>query len=471
MESIGDILGKYGGKAGPNGQNQSGVGTPGSDPTQEQLAPACETCGDIGWVRRDVPVGHPDFGETFPCSCTLARFDSERRDRLTKLSNLGALGGVTFDSLASLGIEGATVDQARAFAAAPAGWLVLLGPTGSGKTRLAAAIANQRIEAGEPVFFVTAADLLDHLRSTYAPDSDLAYDEMFEQVRSITLLVLDDLGDESATPWAKEKLAQVLTHRYNERLPTVITTPGPVEKLDERIAGRLADSAVSHVVRLGGRTPSSSTVEVLDTALPDLTFENFDPTRRGHLRGPMQENLARAFHEVSKYAKHPKEESLAIVGGPGCGKTHLMAAIAGYQREQGTDVLFVLLPRLLHYIRSTFEQPSRPAFEIIDRLGRAGLLLLDDLVVEKSSEWAWNTLDLILNQRMIARLPTVVAITTTGKDHDLSLIPPRIWSRLNDVWQGQTLVILAPDYRTGLDHASMPTEPASRRRPAKPRGS
>ena len=50
-------------------------------------------------MRRDVPVGHPDFGEIFPCSCTLTRFESERRDRLTKLSNLGALGGVTFDSL------------------------------------------------------------------------------------------------------------------------------------------------------------------------------------------------------------------------------------------------------------------------------------------------------------------------------------------------------------------------------------
>ena len=418
-------------------------------------------------MRRDVPVGHPDFGEIFPCACALARFESEHRYRLTKLSNLGALGDVTFDSLGSLKIDAAAVDQARAYAAAPGGWLVLLGPTGSGKTHLAAAIANGRIAAGEPVFFVTAADLLDHLRSTYAPDSDLAYDEMFEQVRAVPLLVLDDLGDESATPWAKEKLAQLLGHRYNERLPTVITTPGPVSKLDERIAGRLDDSTVSRVVRLGGRSASGDPVEVLDTTIPDLTFENFDPIRG--LRGPIRQNLEGALRSAQTFARHP-QGSLVLLGPPGCGKTHLMAAIAGYQREQRTDVLYVLIPKLFYYLRSTFGQSSRTEFEIIDRLGRAGLLALDDLDAGSSSEWAWNTLDLILNQRMIARLPTVIAITTT-EDEDIDLIPPRISSRLNDMRQGVIYGIRAPDYRTGRAYASKPPASASRRRPSNPRGS
>ena len=435
------------------------------------------TCGDIGWVRRDVPVGDPDFGEIFPCTCALARFESERRQRLTKLSNLGALGGVTFDALDPIGIDASAVDQARGYAAAPSGWIVLLGPTGSGKTHLAAAIANERIEAGQPVFFVTAADLLDHLRSTYAPGSDLAYDEMFEQVRGVPLLVLDDLGGESATPWAREKLAQVLTHRYNERLPTVITTPGPVRKLDERIAGRLVDSAIARIVRLGSRAASGDAVDVLDTAIADLTFENFDPTGGG-LRGPIRETLEGAFRSAHRFAQHP-QGSLTLVGGPGSGKTHLMAAIAGYQRQQHTDVLYVLIPKLFYYLRSTFGQSSRSEFESIDRLGRVDLLMLDDLDVESSSEWAWNTLDLILNQRTIARLPTVIAVTTYAKIKDLGTgspisdqIPRRIWSRLSDMRQSTGIFeIRAPDYRTGQAYTDKLPAASQRRRPSNPPGS
>jgi len=37
------------------------------------------------------------------------------------------------------------------------------------------------------------------------------------------LLVLDDLGTQSATPWAEEKLYQLFNYRYNARLPTIIT--------------------------------------------------------------------------------------------------------------------------------------------------------------------------------------------------------------------------------------------------------
>jgi DNA replication protein DnaC len=60
-------------------------------------------------------------------------------------------------------------------------------------------------------------------------------------VKSAALLVLDDLGTESATAWAREKLYQLFNHRYNARLPTVITTAVPIEQLDPRLASRMLD--------------------------------------------------------------------------------------------------------------------------------------------------------------------------------------------------------------------------------------
>ena len=80
---------------------------------------------------------------------------------------------------------------------------MLTGPSRAGKTHLAAAVANRCIEAGHTTFFITVPDLLDHLRTTYAPDSEAAYDSLFDQVRSVPLLILDDLGVHSATPWPR----------------------------------------------------------------------------------------------------------------------------------------------------------------------------------------------------------------------------------------------------------------------------
>ena len=130
---------------------------------------------------------------------------------------------------------------AQAYAETPQDWLVLTGTYGCGKTHLAAAIANSRTLRGHPALFILVPDLLDHLRATFNPQSAMSFDKRFEEVRRAPLLILDDLGTESATPWAREKLYQIFDYRYNARLPTVITTASPIEELDPRLATRMLD--------------------------------------------------------------------------------------------------------------------------------------------------------------------------------------------------------------------------------------
>ena len=68
---------------------------------------------------------------------------------------------------------------------------------------------------------------------------------MFNRVRTVSLLVLDDYGAEDSKPWANEKLYQIINYRYNARLPMVITTSLPLSDMDEKISSRLADPSVS----------------------------------------------------------------------------------------------------------------------------------------------------------------------------------------------------------------------------------
>ena len=53
--------------------------------------------------------------------------------------------------------------------------------------------------------------------------------------------MLDDLGTESATPWAREKLFQLLNFRYNALLPTVITTSSEPKQIDPWLRTRMMD--------------------------------------------------------------------------------------------------------------------------------------------------------------------------------------------------------------------------------------
>jgi len=283
---------------------------------------------------------------------------------LQRYSNLGSLTRLTFDNLAPQGRSGSPVNQelfsqayqaAKAFAAEPKGWLVLAGPSGCGKTHLAAAIANERINLGYPAFFITMPDLLDHLRSTFSPDSEVPYDEFFEQVRNAPLLVLDDLGAQSSTPWAKEKLDQLLTYRFNSQLPTVIVTIVPIEELDERLHTRLTDPKLCRVYTLEGKQPALGYGWGPEfEAQKNMTFANFD-WRRVNLPPEQCQNLEQAYRLAFDFAKSP-EGWLILLGETGCGKTHLAAAITNYRLRDGKPALFIVVPDFLDHLRSTFSR-------------------------------------------------------------------------------------------------------------------
>jgi DNA replication protein DnaC len=217
--------------------------------------PDCPCCKGLGYVRVDVPVGHPDFGSLALCQC---RAEALERDRLKRLENVSGLGPAlrckTFDGFAIVHRGSGNGERpisnrralqaARTYAEDPRGWLVIAGGNGAGKTHLAAAIANYRLKQGKPALFVVAPDLLDHLRASYAPESPVSYDERFHQICATPLLILDDLGAQQCTEWAWEKLYQILTRRRNQELPLVVTTNLDVSDsraLNRRVSSRLSE--------------------------------------------------------------------------------------------------------------------------------------------------------------------------------------------------------------------------------------
>jgi len=415
-------------------------------------------------------VGHPDFGEAFPCRCQQSSAPDVRAAALRRYSNLGPLARITFDSTKPDGplpdagshhLFKQALATATEFAENPAGWLTFTGPSGSGKTHLAVAIANHCIERGHTTFFIVLADFLDHLRSAYSPENPVSYDDLFEQVRDVPVLVLDDMGSQSATPWAQEKLFQVFNHRFNAALPTVVTVRGPLQRLDEGLRSRLeAAEGFSKVVRLGQyNTRLARRIgDLPDEMRRRMSFENFDVRGGRNATKKDQESLHQAKQAAETFAVEP-EGWLLLTGPSGCGKTHLAAAISGKNLDQDRPVFYTFVPSLLDHLRSTFSPDSPIGYdELFEQLKTAPLLILDDLGAESSTPWAEDKLYQIIVHRHEARLPTV--ITTVLSTDEIEQSKPRIASRLVDSMVVDWAPITAPNYRDQRRERSTSPPPA-----------
>jgi DNA replication protein DnaC len=258
MEHISEIL-KRQARINTSSKNTETLSS--ADSEKASAEPVCPICKGAGFVHPRLPSGQPDYSRVVPCRCTQPEREKERKSRLRQYSGLDArlLQSMTFDNFnwkrAHLSPEqhenlNNAVDIALEFAKSPEGWLVFQGVNGCGKTHLAAAIANHRFKEGKLVKFVVVPDLLDHLRSTFSPQSPITYDQLFEEVKNAPLLILDDLGKQSTTPWAEEKLYQIINHRYNHQLPTVVTTNCSLDEIDSPISSRFADPKISVIFHI-----------------------------------------------------------------------------------------------------------------------------------------------------------------------------------------------------------------------------
>ena len=412
----------------------------------------CPICEGRKWLSVDVPVGHPDFGRAVACQCQINTSESERETRLRRYSNLGPLSRMTFASANPDGLD-ASPENARLFAAAfqaareyaddPTGWLALTGPNGCGKTHLAAAIANRRIELGKLAFFVHVPDLLDDLRSTYAPSSEISYSDLFEQVNDAELLILDGLGVQSPTPWAREKLHQIFNRRANAELPTVITTAEDVRNLDPYIASRLSYPRLSRVLTVAARVDNQTAQLGLipENILNRMTFDTFETRITRH--SPAQRNsIENALKVARNYAAEP-DGWLTLFGKVGAGKTHLAVAIAAERRKVGQSVFFAYVPALMDYLRYTFNPDNDISYDrVFEQVRNAPLLILDDLNIDNLTNWAYDRLCQIVVHRYNSRMPTVI---TTRME--ITTKSGTITSRAQDSSTGTLANMEAPDYR------------------------
>jgi len=163
----------------------------------------------------------------------------------------------------------------------------------------------------------------------------------------------------------------------------------------------------------------------------DASFDNF-------IGGDQLKKIVRSF----------PENDMALSGMTGCGKTHLSVAILREMVINDTiqkgEARFTTVPRLLMEIRESFKEGSYESEKtIVDRYVDYPILILDDLGADRATEWAIETLYLIIDGRDSNLRPTLITTNLSVKDIEHHY-GARIASRISGM---RIINIGLPDYR------------------------
>ena len=127
--------------------------------------------------------------------------------------------------------------------------LIISGNIGYEKTYLAACIANKMIENNKIVLMEKGSSIIDKIKESFNKEG-LSEIEIIELYSNVDMLIIDDFGNENLSKWALEKLYKIISNRYDNELPIVITTRYNKELLIEQLSTENDTEIVEEIVKV-----------------------------------------------------------------------------------------------------------------------------------------------------------------------------------------------------------------------------
>lgn len=160
---------------------------------------------------------------------------------------------------------------------------------------------------------------------------------------------------------------------------------------------------------------SGLSLKLKNARFQDTQFSKYKPKDRQNSEAVytmVQKYLANLMENLKTVGKSP--EGLFIHGETGSGKTHLLGCMANKLIENNVDLLYMVYADLLDRIRETYnDSKAETESSILRRINNVPVLLIDDLGMEKNSEFAQKYLGQIIDHRYRNMLPTIITSNFT----------------------------------------------------------
>jgi DNA replication protein DnaC len=183
---------------------------------------SCPICRGTGW--KDVVIGTER--RVTRCSCFL---ESQVQHVLTASEIPARYTGCDFSNYETGGNDGLAAAKIKIEAWAnqypiDRSGLLLVGPSGVGKTHLSVAAIKQLTHKNVHCLFCDYRELLKKIQNSYNPSVKATELEILRPVFETEVVLLDDLGAVKPSEWVWDTVSLVLNARYNEKLTTIITS-------------------------------------------------------------------------------------------------------------------------------------------------------------------------------------------------------------------------------------------------------
>ena len=169
-----------------------------------------------------------------PCKYIRAQWEQKRLQQLFKTSCIPAkYQDLTFEDYTVDAKNSYAVEVARALVERTDQGVYYYGSFGTGKTMLAAIIAQEHIKRGRAVLFAKLPELLRSIRATYSPNQELSDVEILKKIYEVPILILDDVKGIPQKKFAGETLFDIIDARLNAQLQTIMTSNNTLSELRE----------------------------------------------------------------------------------------------------------------------------------------------------------------------------------------------------------------------------------------------